>query len=493
MSGKAALSGLFWNGTESAVLQTVQLLVSMVLARLLTASDFGLIALISVFITLTDAISQGGFRSVIIVFPDLTDIDCSTAFVYNLAVASLLYLTMFFTAPLIAGFYQEPQLVVLIRVLGLVNLIHSGYFVQDALLQRYMRFKLLAQRNIMASLISGGIAISMALLGAGVWSLVSLTITRALVINIYLWIKSVWKFSLKFSYKSFRKSFSYGSRMMISVFTGVLYNNLNNLLIGKFYSKADLGYYYQARKLRNVPLDSTTAVLTKTTGPLLAKYQRDIPNLHKTYFHITRIAAYTIIPLVVLLFVISRDLIVVMFSDRWLEAVPIFRIIILTGLFMPFIIINGLSPAVMGDSKYYLKLDTAIKVMFLVVTFITLRFGLLIFIAAQTSLTAVQMIINAWVARKFFKVSLTAQIKNFLPSFLFCSAAGVITWLITGVTGLPAAVKLPTGIILFIGLYVGLVYVFERNTFDDVVRLSRSGLQRLKQRNSQQSAGCSSP
>lgn len=482
MSKQATLSGLFWNGTESVILQTVQLLVTMALARLLTATDFGLIALIAVFIAVADAIVQGGFRSAIIVFPDLQEIDCSTAFVYNLAVSALLYLIMFFTAPLIADFYNEPRLVLLIRVLSLVNVIHAGYFVQDALLQRNMRFKLLARRNIMASLISGCVAITLAYFGAGVWSLVSLTLTRAVVINIYLWIKSVWKFSVRFSYPSFRKSFSFGSRMMATVITNIIFNNLNNLLIGKFYSQADLGYFYQARKLRDVPVESACGVLNKTSGPLLAKYQADLPALHKTYFHIIRIASLGIIPLVALLLVVSKDLITVMFSARWLPSVPIFRIIILTGLFLPFIIINGLSPVVMGNSRYYLKLDTIMKVVHLAVIFVALRFGLLIFIASQTMLAALQMVINAFVARKFFRVGIKSQIRVYLPYYLYCGAAGVAAYLLSHIPGLPPLVRLLAGSLVFVGLYILQVYAFERKTFDDVKRLSGQGWRKLRLR-----------
>jgi len=488
MSNKATINGLFWNGAESAILQTVQLLVSMVLARLLTASDFGLIALISVFISIANALVQGGFQSAIIVFHDLNDIDCSTAFVYNLVASVFIYFILFFSAPYIANFYNETHLISLIRVLSLVNIIQAGYFVQDAMLQRQMRFKLLAQRNIIASIISGAIAILMAYFGAGVWSLVSLTISRAVVINIYLWFKSVWKFSLKFSFNSFKKSFSFGSRMMATIVTGVIFNNLNSLLIGKFYTKADLGYYYQAKKLRDVPVESASGVLTKTSKPLLAGSKTEITALHNNYFNIIKISSITIIPLVTLLFVTGRELITVVFSSRWLNAVPIFRIIILSGLFTPFIVVNGLSPIVMGDSKYYLKLDTIMKIVFLAITFAALQFGLLVFIASQTITAFLQMIVNAFVARKFYKVGIKKQINIYLPHYIYCVIAGFLTWCLGYIPGIAPIIKLILSIVIFVSLYGSMVYIFERKTFNDVIKLIHSSVNKLKLKTNQQVA-----
>lgn len=482
MSKKQALTGIFWNGTESFFLQLIQLFVSMILARLLTPVDFGLIALISVFIAVTDTIAAGGFRSTIVMRPHLAEIDFSTAFVYNLAVAAVLYLAMFFSAPLIASFYDEPKLIELLRVLALVNLIHAGYFVQDALLQRRMRFKFLAQRNILAALISGAVAIGLAFFGFGVWALVSLTLTRALVINVYLWSHSVWKFSLDFSWESFKKNFGFGYRMMLTHLSGVLFANLNNLLIGKFYTKADLGYYYQARKLKNIPVNSATAILTKTASPLLAKYQEDLTELHKTYFHITRIAALCIIPIVLMLFVVSRDLVTVLFTKKWLESVVIFRIIIIAGLFSPFIIINGLSPAVMGDSKFFLRIDLLFKGFVLLVTFIALRFGLYVFIACQTSIAFVQMIMNSFIARKYYKVGIKSQLGVYLPYYVYSLIAGAAAWLISLIQGLPPVVRLIVSVVVFISVFVSIIYTLDRKTFLDSIQLARTAMSKYKSR-----------
>ncbi len=484
MSLKTTVSGLFWNGTQNFTLQAIHLVVSMVLARLLMPADFGLLALIAVFIAVSDTISAGGFQPTIIMRPNLKDIDYSTAFVYNLTVAVFLYLLMFFLAPVIANFYDEPRVVQIIRVQGLVNILHAGYFVQGALLQRNMRFKFLAQRNILATTISGAVAITLAYFGFGVWALVSQAITRAIVINVYLWIKSVWKLSLKFSWESFKRNFGYGSRMMLSGLSGVLFAYLNNLIIGKYYSKADLGYYYQARRLESVPIDSSTAILTKTSTPMLAKYQNDLPELHKVYFRLLKMASLAIIPLAVLLFVVGPDLILALFTAKWQKSISLFRIIILAGLFKPFISINGMSPAIMGDSKFYLRIDLVYKSVSLVVKLIALPFGLTYFIASQTAMIALQMFVNTFIAKKYYKVGLGRQYGIMLPYLLYSLASALFAYLAGRISGLIPVLRLALETVSFVAVFLFLIFVFERKTLDEIWFLIKSILSKVKNKKS---------
>ncbi len=480
MSLKKALNGIFWNGTQSVFLQVIQLLVSMVLARLLLPTDFGLIALITVFISVINSVSGGGFGTTIITRPNLSGIDFSTAFVYNFTVSCFLYLGLFLTAPLIADFYNEPKLTQVVRVLSIVNIINAGYFVQDAILHRDMRFRLLATRNIMASLISGCIGILMAFRGFGVWSLVAMTLTRAVAINVYFWIRKIWTISFRFSYESFKKNFGFGSRIMLADVTGVLFGNLNNLLIGKFYSKADLGYYYQANKLKEVPIASATAIITKTSRPLLAKHQTVVSELHKAYAHMIRISAISIIPLAIMLFVFSKDLITVLFSERWLSSVPIFRIIILGGMFAPFVVINSQSSMIMGDSKFFLRNSIVYKVFLLAVTFISLQFGLMVFIGAQAATAPVAMVMYALIARKYFKVGLKFQIKLYAPYVAYSVIAGLSSFLLTWWLGALPLVRLISGITIFCIVFCLQIYLFERRTFHQVLNLITNAIIRLK-------------
>ena len=482
MSVKSTVSGLFWNGTQNFALQALHLLVSIVLSRLLMPADFGLIALIAVFISVSDTISAGGFQSTIIMRPNLKDIDFSTAFVYNLSVAVFFYLLMFFLAPVIANFYEEPKVVHIIRVQGLVNILHAGYFVQTGILQRNMKFKFLAQRNILATVISGAVAIAFAYFGFGVWALVAQAITRSVVINVYLWIKSVWKFSLRFSWVSFRKNFAFGSRMMLSTLSGVLFNNLNNLIIGKYYSKADLGFYYQAKRLESVPIQSSTAILTKTSTPMIAKYQKDLPELHKVYFRLLKMASLAIIPLAVLLFVVGPDLILALFSAKWQKSISIFRIIIFAGLFQPFISINGMSPAIMGDSKFYLRIDLVYKAIILVVSLISLRFGLMYFIASQTVMAGLQMLANTFIAKKYYKVGLGRQYGVMLPYFLYSVVSGLLAYLAGRFSGLIPILRLSLETFTFMAVFLFLIFLFEPRSLGEIWFLIQSILQKFKGR-----------
>lgn len=470
------LSGMFWNGAESFTLQFIQLGVSIVLARLLTASDFGLIAMLSIFIALSNALVQGGFNSTIIMRPHLTDIDYSTSFMYNLVVSLITYIILFSSAPVIAKFYEEPQLVPLVRILSLVNILNAGYFVQDALLQKQMRFKILAIRNILASLISGGVAIMLAFLGFGVWSLVALTLTRAFIVNLYLWLMRVWKLSFRFSYAVFKKNFTFGSRMMVATVTGVISNNLHNLLIGKYFSKTELGYYYQAKRLYELPIGSAAGVITKTTTPHLSSCQLDFTLLNKEYLHVIKLTAFIMIPVAMILFVIGEDLIVILFSTRWIAAAAIFRIIILGALFAPFIVINGQSVAIMGDSKFYLRFDSLLKVLILLVSVFALQYSLSTYLICVTSIMLLQMMVNCFLVREYYRVGIRDQMKQILPFFFFSLIAAIPGFVIAEYVIIPRVLRLMTAFVCFAVIYLGLATWLKKELVLSVKRIIQKRL-----------------
>lgn len=482
MSRGQTLNGIFWNTAERALLQFIQIIVSVVLARILSPADFGLIAMLTVFIALSDTIVQGGYRQTIIIKQKLTPVDYSTAFVYNMCMSAILYLVIFVLAPFIAAFYEEPKLVSVVRVLSLVNLVNAGYMVQDAILQKNMAFKLLAKRNALASVISGIISIVLALLGFGVWSLVFLTLSRAVVINLFLWLNSVWKFSLKFSWSSFKGNFLFGSRIMLTNITNTLFDNISNLIIGKYYSKADLGYYYQANKLQRVPIDSMSGVIARTATPLLAKHQEDLPQLNKNYFYLYKLAALVIIPLIMLLLVISSDLILVLFTAKWSASIDIFRVLIIGGFFFPFVVLNGISPTIMGDTKYYLYLDTAYKVLRIIVIVASLTLGLFAFIAGQTIFVGLQMIGNSFVTRKFYRIPIWAQFKIFTKYFIISLVCGSVAYLFGKFTMIPIFARLGGSIALFASGYALCVYWVDRSSWEQARKYLRSGIQMLYSR-----------
>ena len=403
---RIAYSGMAWNSVERIVLQFVQLGISIILARMLLPQEFGLIAMISIFISLADMVMQGGYRQTIIMRPMLSEIDFSTAFVYNIAVSIVMYVALFFFAPYIGDFYGEPQLVLLVRVLSVTLVLNAGYFIQDAMLQKDMRFRVLATRNILSSIISGIVAVVFAVMGFGVWSLVALYLTRSVVMNLYLWANSIWKLSLEFSMSSFKRSFGFGSRIMLTSITNVVVENLNNLVIGKFYTKTDLGYYYQARKLERIPVESASSIIGKTATPLLSRNSGNVIELQKVYMHLLKLISFFILPIIGYALVVSADLILLLFTEKWSDSIPVFRILLLGGVFYPYLVLNGQSPNVMGDSKFYLKLDTAYKVIRILFVLIAVRFSVLGFIIVQSSFFIVQGIGNSIVAQKFYYVAL---------------------------------------------------------------------------------------
>lgn len=458
-------NGLLWNSLEKVTYQITSLASNMILARLLMPTDFGLIALMSVFINMTDTIVMGGYRQTLIIKSHLKEVDVSTSFVYNMAMSLALYCVMAFTAPYIAVFYREPKLISLIRVLGLVNVLNAGYFVQDSLMQRDMMFKALAIRSILSSAVSGIIGVLFAMLGFGVWSLVFMTLSRSIVINIYLWLQRIWRFNLNFSWLSFKKDFSFGSRLMLTQITGVFLNNINSLIIGKFYNKADLGYYYQADKLKRIPTESAVGVISKTYIPLLSCNKENIGDLNSVYRQSIKMAAAVIIPLIVLLILVGGDLITLLFSDKWLKSIPMFNILVFGSMFAPFIVINGTSPAIMGDSKAYLRIDTVYKAMLLVAISVAVPFGLKALIITQAAFSLIQMTGNAFVARRYFRVSLRSQLSLYAPFFLYAGISAIGVVLINVFSTLPLVLNLVVKALAFIFIFSIVVRFIDPSLF----------------------------
>jgi O-antigen/teichoic acid export membrane protein len=266
---------------------------------------------------------------------------------------------------------------------------------------------------------------------------------------------------------------------MLTNLTNVLFVNVNNLIIGKFYTKADLGYYYQADKLKKLPVESVSGIFTKTSTPLLAKNQSDLNNLHKNYFRIYRLAALIIIPIVVLLFIIGNDLIILLFTEKWSDSVPIFRILLIGGIFFPFIVINGLSPTIMGDTKFYLKMDTFYKIFRVITIAVALNFGLMIFIASQSFFRIIQMIGNAFIAKKFFKITLLSQVKILFPYTIYSIFSGILSFYIGYLVTTIRLIRIGSVSLVFLSLFSLFIFILERKTYNEVKNMALAGVRKI--------------
>ena len=280
--------GLFWSFLDSFSNQGVQFLVGIILARLLSPIEFGLIGMLTIFISISQSFIDSGFSRALIRKKNCTDTDYSTIFYFNLIIAVFFYFLLYIFANDIGSFFNEPKLETLLKILGIGLIFNAFGIIQRTILVKKINFKLQTKISLISSIGSGIIAISMAMFGFGVWSLVALTIARFGLNSVFLWILSKWKPILVFSMKSFKELFSFGSKLLLSGLIDTIYNNVFYLIIGKYYSAAELGFYSRADQFQALPSQNLTGMISKVTYPVLSSIQDDIPNLKLAYQRIVR-------------------------------------------------------------------------------------------------------------------------------------------------------------------------------------------------------------
>ncbi len=330
-----ASSAISWSLVERITVQGIRFIVSVFLARLLLPSDFGLIGMITIFISFAALLVDSGFSSAIIRDRDAGQTEFSTVFYFNITLAIALYLILFITAPLIAKFYGQPVLINIIRVLGLNIIINSFTTIQQALITKYLDFKRLAVSTIISSIVGGGIGIVLAIQNFGTWALVAYALVAQIGLSVMLWMTGTWKPSLNFSYKSLKSMFGYSSRILVAGFSTTVFDNIYNVIIGKFYNASQLGFYSKGYQLQQIPVGTITAVLQRVSFPLFVNVQDDNDRLKYGFQALIKSFAFINFTILFILFAIAHPLIISLFTSKWEPSVEYFRLFCLLGLVFP--------------------------------------------------------------------------------------------------------------------------------------------------------------
>lgn len=447
------LHGVVWNFIEKVLIRGVSFVIGIILARLLSPSDYGLIGMLAVFIAISNVFIEGGLAKALIQRQNCQDIDFSTAFVANVGMSLVIYLVMFFCAPLIAKFYDEPILVDLTRILSLNFILGSFNIVQRAKLMAKVDFKSLAQINVISTVISGIVGITMAYYGCGVWALVGQALCSTFVLIILFPFYSKWKPSLKFSANSFRQLFGFGSKLMITGVYSVALNNISTICIGKFYRSNQLGYFSRATQFSE--LVSTTAydVIGNVTFPVLSELQDDKTRLVAVYRKILFFTAMVILPVMVLTALLARPIILVLLTEKWLPSVVLIQWLCLARMFTPLSAINMNILNAIGRSDLFLKVDLAKLPLILLTFVITIPISVEAIAIGDFVSTFICFFINAYLPGRMFGYGAWAQIKDWRFIILSMAIMAGVVWLI---------LQLITNVWLqlFVGGFVGvLVYV----------------------------------
>lgn len=329
---KRAISGIIWSGVQKYAIMIIQFISGIILARLLSPFDYGCIGMISIFMVLAQAFIEGGFGSALIQKKCPSQDDYSTIFIWNLGMAAILYIVLFFSAPAIASFYNIPLLRSVLRIQAIVLFFYAFNIIQKNQLQKRLDFKLLSIVSVIASVVSLAITIIMAYKGFGVWSLVTQNLITAAIPAILFWFIVKWRPKLVFSFKSFKELFSFGVYMFLTHLINSFGQQIQGLLIGKVYNPSTMGYYSKAQGTEKLASTSISQVMTQVTYPLYAEVQDDKTKLENMIKSLTITLSYITFPLMFLLILLAKPLFIMLYSDKWLQSVPYFQVLCIAGL-----------------------------------------------------------------------------------------------------------------------------------------------------------------
>lgn len=427
---KQAISGFFWSFLQQFGTMAIVFIVSILLARVLNPKDFGLIALFKVLVAIATVFVNGGLTSSLIRTSKTNDADYSTVFFFNLVVSVGIYFLLFFTGPMIAKFYGTSELLPIIRVFSIVIVIQGFTAVQMSIINKMMDFKLQFKIQLPSLILSGIIGIVLAYLDYGVWSLVYMNIVQVLMQSILYWKVSPWKPQFVFDNNKFAHHFNFGYKITISNLIDTAYRNIYSLIIGKFFTLGQLGFYDRANNLKEIPVANLANALNKVTFPLFCTIQNDDIKLKDAYRKIMKIVSYVISPIMVLCIILAKSIITILLTDKWLEAVPLFQILCVSGIIYPLVAYNLNILQVKGKSTLYLKAEIIKKVIGVIIIILSVNYGLKALLWAQVIIVLLDFVINSYFTGKVLSYNTKSQILDVAPIICFTVLAGIGTFLI---------------------------------------------------------------
>ena len=435
------ISGFIWRFMERVGAQLVQFIVSIVLARILDPSVYGTVALITVFTTIMQVFVDSGLGNALIQKKNADDIDFSTVFYTNIVFFFFLYGVMWFSAPAIAHFYRQAELVPYVRVLSLTIVVSGVKNIQQAYVSRKMLFKRFFFATLAGTIGAAVLGITMALHGAGVWANIAQQLFNLTVDTCVLWITVRWRPIRAFSFQRLKGLFSYGWKLLVSSLLDTGYNNLRQLLIGKIYSSSDLAYYNQGDKFPSVIVTNINTSIDSVLLPAMSSEQDHKDQVKNMTRRAIKTSTYIMAPLMIGLAACSKEVVALILTDKWLPCVPYLQIFCFTYMIWPLHTANLNAIKALGRSDMFLKLEIIKKCVGLTLLIITMRIGVLAMAISLLFSGVCSLIINSWPNRKLLDYRVEEQIKDILPNIIMALVMGVGVYAI-GMTPLPVIVRL---------------------------------------------------
>jgi O-antigen/teichoic acid export membrane protein len=457
--------GIIWASIEQYSIQGVQFIVGIILARILSPSEFGVIGMVTVFLALSQTFVDSGFSNALIRKIDRSQTDFSTVFYFNIVISLFIYLLLFVSSPYIADFYNLPILSPLTKILGLNVILNSLMVIQRTVLSINIDFKSQAKTSTIAAIISGIFGIVLAYHGWGVWALAYMSILGTIVNVILLWFISTWRPSWVFSWASFHKLFSFGSKLLASGLLHTFYLQLSTILIGKFFSAQALGFYTRAERLAGMPLNNITLILQKVTFPILSTLQDDAKRLIEIYRKYLKFSSLIIFFAIFFLASVAKPTVLMLIGAKWTDSILLFQLLCFAFLMDHIFSINLNLLQVKGRSDLFLRLEIIKKTISITLIVVFLKFyGVIGICIAKIIYSQIATVINTYYTHKLFGYSYFQQMKDILL-FLILSIIVTIPGYFIAETGTIYIVQILLSLFISLGSYMLVLYLMKEESF----------------------------
>lgn len=461
---KQAKQGMVWTFLQQFSVQLINFVVQIAMARILLPSDYGLIAMLTIFISIAQTLVDSGMTTSVIREKEIKAIDYSTVFFTNLLISLTVYAIVFFIAPFVGIFYKQPILADILRVYAISFVINAFVAVHLAKFTKELNFKKQFSYQVPSTIIGAILGFTFATHGHGVWSLVYMNLIQALVYALSLWIFSGWRPGFTFSKERFKHHFSFGYKLTLSGLLNTIYVNLYRIIIGKAFSPAQVGFFTQADNMRNLPVMQLSNVLNKVTYPLFAKIDDDV-KLKKLYKTVMSLVLSLSALLMLGLLLVAKPLFLILLGEKWMPAVPFFQILCIASMMLPIGTYNLNILKVKGRSDLFLKVEVIKKTIGTICLFAAIPFGVKAIVWSLCITNVLFAYLNGFFSGKLINYLLLEQFKDSFRVLIIAILPAIIiyytlvrtnffsnNWVAVGVIG-----------ILYLIAYILLIFIFNRD------------------------------
>lgn len=451
---KKIFLGFFWKFNEQITGQLVTFIISIVLARILTPQDYGIVALINVFISIADVFVTNGFGSALIQKKDADDVDFSTMFYISGIFSIMVYVVLFLIAPYIAKFYNNSELTLIFRIFALKLPLSAFNAIQQAYVSKKMLFQKIFVSTTVSSILAGLIGIVVAYLGYGIWALVVQYILNTVIISIVLFLQLDWHPQLKFSWTAGKPLLSYGWKIVATSFLGAFFNQLRTLLLGKVYTPSELAFYNRGQKFPELLSQNIDGTISTVLFPAISEYNNDLSKVKNMIRKSLRISTFIIMPLMFGMAATAKPIILILLTSKWIASVPYMQYLCIAGAFGTVSNTNMQAISAIGRSDVLLKLELMKKPLYLILLIIGLKISVLAVAYTMTIYAVCAALLNMSPNRKLLNYKFKEQIADILPALVLSIIMFII---VNSITLLNLSMLLTFVVQIFVGIFV---YVF---------------------------------